>query len=104
MSGVEVSAHMPAAPIFLPEGPWKQVDLLHDAVFVLLFAFFCAISFSCFFNIDQDCDFIRRFPAELQLLKDSKLPDYLAVFVPKATSLISRLSLVMLMPLLLVSN
>lgn len=54
MSAIEVSAHIPAAPIFLPEGPWKQVDLLHDAVFVLLFAFFCAISFSCFFNIDQD--------------------------------------------------
>ncbi|XP_028945407.1 arginine biosynthesis bifunctional protein ArgJ, chloroplastic-like isoform X2 [Malus domestica] len=25
MSAVEVSAHIPAAPIFLPEGPWKQI-------------------------------------------------------------------------------
>ncbi|XP_009350093.2 arginine biosynthesis bifunctional protein ArgJ, chloroplastic-like [Pyrus x bretschneideri] len=25
MSAIEVSAHIPAAPIFLPEGPWKQI-------------------------------------------------------------------------------
>ena len=89
MTGNESSNNIPKAPIFLPEGPWKQVINLSFSNFWE--NKICYICLSLISLIRYVLRYLCRFLGELLPPRDSKPPVCMAVCVLKARNPILRL-------------